>query len=434
MGYESSAVGRAISRILLEWLIWLPLWIILTINIGAMGKLGTIAAATGFFALGFLLFKLSAVWSRITVAAILVILVAVGIGRYTNDLSIFLWMGVLLWRGRYRRLKPLHYGLAFLICAAAVIVASQNDSLSGYRLLFVILAIVWVVIWFISINRSLLDEAGLHSNIVTRPVRLANRKYLFIFLAAGLLVFALTVSYGQQLLTPPKINTDLLDVSELQPPPEPPKTQENPLSGLLDKEQGPPSPIWDILFWIMVGAAVVGAIWFARLMWRDRTWTWNGMIEAIRRWFIRAKKMEALPYVEEHRSLLKEKKKGHSRFDALFRRHNRIAEWERLSNPEKVRRLYEETVLSGIEQGYDFQTHHTPAETLEGIERWRASQRPVSDNDKHSSYWKWLLVIRLSLLQLYEKAKYSPHSITEQEVKELKEHRPEGKDASRRSP
>lgn len=421
MGNGSSAVGRVIGRVLLEWLIWVPLWLVLTINDGVTSRLGTVVAATVFFALGFLLFKLPVVWARVTVAGVIVILVAVGIARYTNDLPIFLWIGVLLWRGRYLRLKPLDYLLAFLVCTAAVIAASQNDDLSNYRLLFIILAVIWVIVWFISINRGLLEEAGLHSNIVTRPVRLANRKYLFIFLTAGLLVFALTVSYGQKLLTPPHISTDLFNQP---PPPETPIQQgQNPLSALLDKEQGPSSPIWDILLWIMVGAAALGAIWFARLMWKDRTWTWRGIIEAIRQWFIRAKKVEALPYIEERRSLLKEKKKGPSRFDTLFRKHNRGPEWEQLSNPEKVRRLYEETVLSGIEKGYDFQAHHTPFETLENMDQWRVSQQQVTDNEKHSSYWKWLLGIRISLLQLYEKAKYSPHSITEQEVKSLKEHR-----------
>jgi hypothetical protein len=129
--------------------------------------------------------------------------------------------------------------------------------------------------------------------------------------------------------------------------------------------------------------------------------------------------------VEEQRSLRKEKKEGQSFFDSLFRRRDRSVNWDRLSNPEKVRHLYEKAVLSGIEQGYAFKAGDTPSETLEGIESWRAVPRTSPDKEKNVVYWGRLLKLRTLLLKLYEKAKYSPHEVTSQEVQDLKEQFPD---------
>jgi hypothetical protein len=421
MGREPSAMARMTLRLLQEGLIWLPVWLILTLQYGAWGKLGITVAAAVFFLIGTALFKLPAIWSRISVAMVLVLLVGTGLVRYTSDLPTFLWMGAMLWRGRYSVLLPRHYGLGFLVCCAMIIVASQNDLSNSYRLTIIAIALIWVVTWFISLNKGLLEEAGLQNRIVTRPVKLTSRKYLLVFLLVALLIFALTVSYGMQLLTPPAMSSlddKWIDLSKLEtPPPEQPREQEWMVP---PEDQGPPSPIWDILFWMMAGVASLAAIWFIRLLWKDRTWSWRSLMESIRRWFLREKRIERLPYVEESRSLTKDKKKGPTLWDTLFHRQGRTRDWEQLNNPEKVRRLYEEVVLSGIEQGYEFRANDTPAETLERIEHWRLNQ-PIIDKDSQASYWQRLLQMRLALLRLYEQAKYSPHSITEHEVGHLRE-------------
>ncbi|BBI31055.1 hypothetical protein [Cohnella abietis] len=420
-------MGKIANRLLLELFIWLPIWLILTDSEGSTIKLVAFIAAIAAFGLGFALFNLPVAWSRFTLVMILILLVLVGSVKYTSELPLFIWMGVLLWRGRYPRATVRHHALGFLICTAAVIVASNNENLHQYRWGFIVLAIIWMVTWFVAFNRGLLEEAGLGNSIVTRPVRLTSRRYLFIFLTASLLIFALTVSYGQQLLTPPKINTDWMQSGKQEPPMEPPVQQQDPLSKLKNEDQGPPSLFWKISEWIMVGVAVIVGLWFVKLLWKDREWTWRSMIKAIREWFLREKKAEKLPYVEERRSLIKEKKKGAGLWDTLFHRQKHGRAWELLNNPEKVRRVYEEAVLTSIEQGYDFKSYHSPSETIEGIQQWRLGQQLLDKKDKNSAYWKRLLHIRKSLLMLYEKARYSPHEITEKEVEGLKEQDPQKK-------
>jgi hypothetical protein len=421
MGNETSTAAKITKRVLVELLISLPAWLILTLGDDLAGKLAMICTASVFFGIGLVLYKLPPVWSRVILLAAMAIVLIIGIGLLRGNLPNSLWICALLWRGRYPKLTANHYGLAFLICCLAVIIASQNDILSGYRIVFITLAVIWIMIWFISLNSALMKDAGLQNNIVTRPVRLASRKYLLLFLAVALVIFALTVNYGKQLLTLPGYSSSdqkWLDVSDLQTPAPAQPMEED--WRITPDEQRPPSVIWDILFWTMAVAAMLGGIWFARMLWKDRTWSWNRFIKALRTWFLREKKVEALPYVEERRSLLKDKKKGPSRWNALFERRNIGLEWEQLSNPQKVRRIYEEAVLSGIEQGYEFKPHHTPSETLEGIKQWRVTSLQPADKEKANAYWPWFLSIRLSLLKLYEIAKYSTHSVTEQEVGSLK--------------
>jgi len=423
---SSSAIGRVIGRIIVEWLIWLPVWLVLTTNMTILGKVGMIFIVMAFFAGGLLLYRIPAFWRRMSMLLIIIALIALSIAWFANDVPIMLWLGILLWRGRYLRLRHPHYGLAFGICCAAIIITSQNEAWADHRLPFILLAVFWMIVWFITLNRSLIEQAGLYNDIVTGPVKQASRKYLLLFLMVGVLIIALTANYGQQLLTPKHVvnpNNSWIDPNQFIQPPQ--EQDQSWMEGLVE-DRGKPSIIWDILFWIMTGLAACGLIWFARLIWKDRTWTWRGMLRSIREWFLRENKAENLPYVEERRSLLKEKKKGPGRFDSLFRRQSRGPSWEQLSNPEKVRRLYEEAVLSGIEQGYDFKPHHTPSETLERLEQWRLSQAAPS-NEKHSSYWTRLMNIKTVLLKLYEKAKYSPHEVTSQEVGSLREQYPDKK-------
>ncbi len=417
----SSAIGRIVQRIVSEWLIWLPVWLILTVNMGGLGKLGMVFLAMAVFGLGLALHLLPAVWRHLTLIALLVIVLAIGIAQYREgDLLAFLWLGVLLWRGRYLKLEYPHYGLAFGICCAATIVTSVNEEWADYRLALILMASFWTVVWFISFNKRMIDEAGLNNGIVTGQVRRASRKYLFFFLAAGLLVIAVTAGYGQQLLTPKQVidsGNRWMDTDKFIQPP-----QEMATPDWMDpNDQGGSSNIGKIMTWILSALAIAGAIWLARLFWKDRTWTWRKIVDSIKAWLLREKKAEKLPYVEERRSLAKGKKRGPGRFDSLFRRQNRAPNWEQLDNPSKVRFLYEEAVLAGIEQGYDFKASHTPSETLERMEKWLIN-RKIPDANKTILLLPGLLRARELLIKLYEKAKYSPHKISSQETEELREH------------
>lgn len=415
---RSSTMIRVVRRVGIEWLLWLPIWLLLTANMGVYGKFGMAVAVAFFFALGLGLHRMTVLWRRLTMIAIGGMLIAAGVIWFSNDLLAVTWMGILLWRGRYQRLTHLHYCLGFGICCAVLIVTSQSEAWADYRLMFILLALLWIIIWFMALNRGLVDDAGLHNGIVTRPVRQANRKYILVFLAAGMLIIAMTASYGQQLLTPKQVvnpNNSWIDPDRFI---QPPQSMDKPewMEGI--EQPGKRWLFWDILFWVLLVVVICGTLWFIRFLWINRVWTWQGLLNSIRKWFLRENRPEKLPYLEESRSLRKEKKKG--RFESLFRKHNRELEWERLSNPEKVRRLYEEAVLTGIEQGYKFKASDTPSETLDALEQWKTGGK-AHNNEKKATYWSWLLQVHLSLLHLYEKAKYSPHEITSQDVRVLKE-------------
>lgn len=422
MGNEAiSPIVRMIRRVLIEWLAWLPVMIILSHSYSFTGKLLISCATISSLGLGLLLNKLTPLWSRITLIVLMGIFLGVGISLSRSDWLTFAFMGLLLWRGRYPQLTARHYGLAFVICCVMVIVAAQNKLLPDYRTILVGLSLVWIVTWFISLNRSLLNDAALKNSIATRPVRLASRKYLLVFLAGALLIFALTANFGEQLLTLPEyVPSEEREAAVPEPQP-PAQVQQPSLNDVLEAEgQGRASAIWDILFWIMTGLAAVGAILFARILWRDRTWSLRRFLTAVRAWLVREKKTEELPYIEERRSLLKDRKVGQSRWNSFFQRSNREREWNHLDNPQKVRRLYEDAVIRAIEQGYGFKPQHTSSETLERLAQWRESLS-LPDKDSRTSYWNRLLNIRLTLIARYEKARYSPHSVTDQEVEDLME-------------
>ncbi|QMV42531.1 hypothetical protein [Cohnella cholangitidis] len=421
---KSSGIGSMALRIFIEFMIWLPAVLALTISLGVRDRVVTLGIVLLFIVLGLLLYRFPPLWRRIIMILAFLALVGIGIGRYTNLLPVFAWLGIVLWRGRFVKFGHWHYGLAFCICCAGLIINSNNGAGVGYRIFAILLAVVWVAIWFYALNRHLVENAGVHSGIVTKPVRTASRKYLLVFLAIGAVVIALTAGYGERWLTPKQANigTPVKQIQEpLLPPIEPmeiPEWMED-----LVEEQGEPSVIWEYLFWALMAIGACGVIWFLRLGWKDRKWTWRSLMRKVREWFLREKREEELPYVEERRSLKKEKP-GRRGLNAWFRKNEPRKAWERLSNSEKVRHLYEEAVLAGIREGYGFKPSDTPTETLDGIERWHSGRKAPVSGEQAAAYWSWLLSVRRSLANLYGKAKYSPHDIASREVGELREGRP----------
>ncbi len=407
-------------RIFVELMIWLPLVLIFTTKMEVRDRVITVGIILLFIALGLLVNRFPPLWRRLAMISIIIALIGLGIGQYTNLLPVFLWLGIVLWRGRFVTLGHWHYGLAFCVCCAGLIVGSKVGAWADYRIAFIVLAVVWVVQFFYVLNRGLVENAGLHNGILTSPVKKASRNYLLIFLAIGVVVIALTASYGERWLTPKQVKWER-PTGQIEQPIPPPESMDMPdWMNELAKKQGKPSVLWDYVFWALIAAGAYGVFWFVRLGWKERR-TWREIIRLIRAWFLREKKAEELPYVEEHRSLRKEKKEGQSFFDSLFRRHGRKVNWDQLSNPEKVRRLYEEAIMTGIEQGYTFRPSDTPSETLEGLETWREALPTSSKKEKNVDYWSRFLQIRRVLLKLYEKAKYSPHEVTSQEAESLKE-------------
>ncbi|MFC4601045.1 hypothetical protein [Cohnella hongkongensis] len=412
--------GRLGLRALAEWLLWLPLTLIFSANMGGAGKAGLAAGVLLCAALGLGLNGLPALWRRLVLIAAAVALTAAGIARFADHLPMLVWLCVVLWRGRFVRFGYGQFGLAFGVCCLVLFAISLNEAWLGYRTAVIALAVFWMIGWFAALNRSLIDRAGLDNGIVTRPVLQSSRKYALLFAGVGVLAIALTVGYGEKLLTPREIavpSPRWIEPEQLIPPPQ---QMNSPLEGLLQEDKGKPSPIWDYLFWGMAALAAIGFLWFVRWLWKERTWTWRSLLAKVRDWFVRERRTEKLPYVEERRSLRKEKKPGQGLFGSRFRRPRARLEWERLSNAEKVRRLYEEAVAEGIRQGYAFVPADTPGETLAKLESWQASRGPAKDKERQAAYWSWFSRVRSLLAGLYGRARYSPHDIAAEEVEELR--------------
>lgn len=412
---------RPVGRLLFEVLTWLPVWLLLTIGWSAGGRTAWLAAAAGCWIVGVLFAQLRPPWRLLTVLLATLALVAAAIAVDYREYLVFgIWLAVLAWRGRYVAATPSQYGLAFLIAAACVIAAPNVDGGASYRTAFIVLAIIWVAGTLIALNRTSVHDAGLRSTMVTRGVLRDSRKYALAFIAFVLILFGLTVSYGEQWLKPPRINL------ESSPPPEspeeiaPPPTQQ----GLPFPMEagGEPSLFWDILSWIVGVFAAFAFAWFAYVLWRDRTWSWRAWKDALRRLFMRDRKEETLPYVEERRSLPKTKRQ--MPWSELFHRSRRGPEWNKLNEAQKVRRLYTEAVTAAVAEGYAHEAHRTPAETLDAMERWQAN-RAGGASGRHSAYWSWFAGIRQSLQRLYERARYSPYEVRRQDVDGLMESHPE---------
>ena len=410
--------GKWFARVAAEWLIWQPLWLVYSMHLELPGKLGLAAAMAACIAAGLALNRLPGWARRISLIAAFAVLLGAGIVRFAEALPFLIGLGAMLWRGRYVRFGHWQYAFGFGLVCLGLAAVSATEAWKEIRLPLILLGIFWVLAWFVALNRSLVDRAGLDNGIVTGTVRKAGRKYLFVFLAVGSAAIALTAGYGERLLTP-RQNVDpgyeWIDPERFI---QPPRQMNNPMEGMFPDEPAEPSPLWDYLFWVVLALAACGAVWFAILLWRDRNWTFQGLLSKLRSWFLRENREEKLPYVEERRSLRKPKAER-GLIESWFRRQGGRPDWSRLDAAGKVRRLYEDTVLAGIGQGYGFKPGDTPSETLRGIERWRADGK-ASGNAKAAGYWQRVLAARHALLRLYEKARYSPHAVEEKEANELK--------------
>lgn len=409
---------KAVLRTVLELLIWLPIWLI--IESGLENRWPWLLIGGALFALGLGLQRLPVVWRRGMVALAIVATLVIGMILNKHEWQGILLLAVMIFRSQFNRFNAANYAIGFAACCVSLATVYFLEMNVAYRTLFIIGAFAWIIAWFPAWNRSLLDNAGLSSGIATRAVRGANRKYLLLFLLIGVVAVAATVQHGSKLLHPKPIQLNVdFGLGEVKPNglmPDAPRTEQE----MPEAQDSTLKNILNILFYIVSVFAFIGLFWFIRLLWRDRTWTWKGMLEAIRRWYMRDKTGEDLPYIEEQRSLKKAETRKVGRWRDLFQTNRRV-DWDKLDNGEKIRKLYEEAVLAAVEEGYTFRAADTPAETLADLERWYQEQANQRGSGKRSTGAErgWLVRIRPTLVRLYEKAKYSPHAVSEQEVESV---------------
>ncbi len=407
------------GRLLFEWVLWMPAWLLLTIGHAQEDRLLSLAAVPACWAIGFALTLLRPPWQMLTTILFMMAVAAGAAAIDVHELPIGIWLAVVAWRGKYVNVTAGQYGFGFAAACAGVFVATGYDAADKYRIGFIVVSIVWLAAWLLAWNRSLVSQAGLDSAIATRAVRKESRKYAFLFVAIALVIFGLTISQALDWMKLPRVEIGNSQVDSFEPP----QAQE-PMEELPFKvdENYRPNPMWDILFWIITVLSMFLLWRFVVWMWRDRKWSWRAIKDALRSLFLRDRREEKLPYVEERRSLAKEKKQ--SRWSGLFQRQPRGADWRQLNNAQKVRRLYADAVAAGLSSGYSHTANLTPAESLESLERWRAEQGEPKPSNQ-AAYWSWFAGIRLALLRAYERARYSPHDIEEQQVAGLIERHPE---------
>lgn len=419
-GKLSGWVTGFVGRLIFEWAIWLPAWLLLTIGHGQESRLLWLAAVPACWAIGFALTLLRPPWQLLATILFMIAVAAGAAAIDVHEVPIGIWLAVVAWRGKYVKTTAGQFGIGFAVASASVFVATGYDAAEKYRSGFIVLAIGWLVASLIAWNRSLVSQAGLDSTIATRAVRKESRKYAVLFVAIALVAFGLTIGHALDWMKLPQVDIGSSQTDDIMPPPKPQEpVEEFPLK--VD-ENYRPNPIWDILFWIITVFSLFLLWKFFVWMWRDRKWSWQAIKDALRNLFLRDRREEKLSYVEERRSLAKEKRK--SRWSGLFHRQHRGPDWQRLNNEQKVRRLYADAVAAGLSSGYPHAANMTPAESLESLERWRA-KRADPKSDAKAAYWSWFAGVRLALLRLYEQARYSPHRIEEQQVAGLIEKHPE---------
>ncbi|MFC5402534.1 hypothetical protein [Cohnella soli] len=419
----ASPLGRIIGRILLEGLIWIPVWLLLSASSGSrVSGSGAFSLALVLFAVGLVLHvTLPTVWRRVAMIVLLAIIAVYAFSSMDNAVVVFIWWGIALWRGRYAHFGHLQAALGFGIATGALALIAADEVWRNYRPEMIVLTVGWMLAWFLLLNKRLMDEAALLQGIATGSIRKASRTYMHAFLAIGVLVVALTVSFGSRWLTPPnslKPDTGWIDSEKfLQPP-------DDTGSMNLTEQLGPGSTWkgWNVLTWVISVFCIILVLLFIRMMWRNKTWTWRSIWQSLLALFRRERPEETLPYVEERRSLAK--RRGFvPAFGGLFHKKMRKADWDKLDETEQIRLMYEEAVLSGIVEGFEFRPSDTPAETLARLERHRTDRR-APDSKKLIAYWAWFAGAKPLLQRLYEQAKYSSRKIGTEEADRLKRDRP----------
>lgn len=416
---RSWTIAAPAGRLAFEAMLWLPIGLLLLLSHGGGAKALAIAAGVASFAVGFVVSQLRPPWRLLGMLLVMLLLVAATVAIDWREAAIGAWLAAIAWRGRYVRATSSHYALGFGFAAVGTLVATNLDEATGYRIPFAVLAVAWLAGTMISYNRQLVQEAGLHGPIVTRAVRRDSRKYTLAFLAVVLALFGATLYYALQWLRPPRVHLNVGGGGDsYEPPAQMPQPELPPIG-----DDYKPNPIWDWVGYIVGGLAALAILYVLYSLWRRRTWSWQSLKGALMKLFLRDRKEEALPYVEERRSLPKEK----PRFGGLFRRQPREPDWNELDSAAKVRRLYAEAVAAGAEAGYPHRAHHTPSEALSGLSGWRETRQAESRRkaEKRAAYWVWFAGVREALRRLYEQARYSPHEVREQDVAELVKRHPD---------
>ncbi|WP_027091883.1 DUF4129 domain-containing protein [Cohnella thermotolerans] len=418
---RQAPVGRALA----QWLAWLPATLAVSAAVPPEPVYRWLAFVLAAALLGAALTVPRRLPPLAVYAAIILAVAAAAVVTRGRWLLPALYLGAAVWRSG---LPP----RPTAICAAgvatngiALIAAHWAAGLAPYRPLFIVSGVVWFVLGAYAAHSRLLDTAGLQNGIVTRPVSRSSRAYLTGFIAVVLAVFLATSGFHLWSSVADFLNAHAPKGGPTNPEP-PPAAAAPSFWPLPDKGPDHPAP-WAkwmerALYGIAGAIAVVSIWWLAKRYLFDRAWLRtlaDRLRELLAKLLTRQGPPEKPAYVDERESLLDIGKALRQATVRLWRRGARkpltLQEWDRLPARDKVRRLYRESVASGMEAGYGFRASDTPAETLAELERWYGRR----DGGADSASAGWLRRARRLLAELYGRARYGSREATSGELEEL---------------
>ncbi|CAM3987352.1 DUF4129 domain-containing protein [Cohnella lubricantis] len=424
-------VGTAFLRAIVQSLAWLPitLWLAPAAPAASLGQWLALAAAASLF--GAALTIGSYLWPWAVYAA-LIAAVAGSVARLGIDwLLPMLYAGVAAWlAGRSLPREA--------VCMAgvgtnglALIAAVWVSELAAYRPLFIVSGLIWFTLSAYAIHAKLLNSAGLHDGIVTRLVSRSSRRCLMLLLAVVIIAYLATSDFHLWRAIVEFINAHTPRPS----PPESEPMQQAPSGGLPEGLLGEQSesrwPRWtDYLFYGIAGA--IGAAVLILLVKRyvlNLSW-FRALVSWVRallpRLFERKPPPVQAPYTEEKESLLdigRALREARSRWlHRASRKPLGRREWEQLAAREKVRRLYQESLLTAAEAGFSRRSSDTPSEALDAAARWYEGHEEEGAAARKSAVSPrsgWLRQKRALLADLYGRARYGSREATPAELEKL---------------
>lgn len=415
---------------------WLPAMLVLaeTAGTGPLPRWLGVAAGTALLAAALAVVRHLPRWVvRFALFGAFVAVLA-GAVFYANAALLLpvLFLGAVAWQSG-RPPGWLGIGAAGVAVAAVVSIAARwAPELAAYRIFLVLAGVFWFVVLLAAGHSRQLDAAGLDQNIVTRAVSAANRKYLIGLIAVVLAVFLMTSGLSAWSAIAEYLNRLIPEGGSADPPPAPPPPMPAMPEGMFP-EEGEPAPAWlrrlmDAAMYAIAGAAAAFLLWLlARHYLLDRSW-YRSLLARLRKlwqWVFAERKPEGVPLYEEEREsvldirkMLREVRLTRGRGGMRAGRLNR-EEWERLSPEDKVRRLYEDAVSTGIRAGFPFRPSRTPSETLDELEAWLAEAPPKASAAASGAggLREWLGAGKRRLREAYEKARYGNAAPSEEELR-----------------
>lgn len=418
-------IAAALVRAIGLWLAWLPIALALlpAVPSGSPGE--WLALAAGAVLLGAALTLGGYLWPWVIYVALIAGVAGTAAALGVRWLLSALGLGVAAWLGSRRMARAAVAMAGVAANGVALIAASWLPDLEAYRPLFIVSGLVWFALAAYFTHAKLLDSAGLHDGIVTRLVSRASRRYLMLMVAVVVIVYLATSDFHLW-----RAIVDYINAHAPKPrPPEASPPQEAPPAlppdWLQDQPSGSKWPKWAdyILYGLAgaIGAALLALIikryllhlsWFRELTARLRVFA--------AKLFRRREPPVQVPYTDEKESLLDIGKALRDVTDRWRRRGARKPlgrrVWEQLAAREKVRRLYQESVLAAVDGGYGHRSSDTPSEALDAAASWYEGREGEGAPSARS---RWLRQKRRLLAELYGRARYGSREATPAELEEL---------------